>query len=342
VYDGFVKYNRLATEITPNKAEIRFLEKGYLPDRNLDINRTILGTGTVSVPSGEKYMTIQATAPEGEYEGLILTINEEPIIAIQSSDYDFGLQVTRYIYPRIFDENYFEFNLQPISLDFNVNFVGGKNLNIESFADFPLLDFTHNFTGVKTINVSSFADFPSLDFTYNFTGDITINDSSMTNIVLLDFITTFSSQKTLQASNSSSSLDLSLEHNFQGIIGINTESQASVIDLDFTYNFVGIQGVLYDVNAYATATPVNIVVDFDDTPAFSYTLQTFEQLIGQKTTGTDVTVTAPSSYVLNGFTYTFVDWRVDETGQTSTNRIFTTTIDQQKTLRLRYVAFAFN
>jgi len=53
-------------------------------------------------------------------------------------------------------------------------------------------------------------------------------------------------------------------------------------------------------------------------------------------------VTAPSSYTLNGATYTFVDWRVDETSQTSTNREFTTTIDQQKTLRLRYVAFAFN
>jgi hypothetical protein len=87
---------------------------------------------------------------------------------------------------------------------------------------------------------------------------------------------------------------------------------------------------------------VDIVVDFDDEQAFNFTLQTFIQILGTKPNGTSVTVTAPNSYVLNGFVYSFVDWRVEETSQTSTNRIFTTTIDRQKTLRLRYIAFEFN
>jgi hypothetical protein len=96
VYDGFVKYNRLATEFTPNKAEIRFLEQGYIPDRSLDITRTTLGTGTVGTTS--RSMIINAQAPSGSYEGLILTINQEPIIAILTDDYDLGIALTRYIY----------------------------------------------------------------------------------------------------------------------------------------------------------------------------------------------------------------------------------------------------
>ena len=55
-------------------------------------------TGTSTVSSGTKYLTLQATAPSGSYEGLVLTINEEPIIAILTDDYDTGLQVTKYIY----------------------------------------------------------------------------------------------------------------------------------------------------------------------------------------------------------------------------------------------------
>lgn len=98
VYDGFAKYNRIATEITPNAVEYRFLESGYIPKRNLDINRTVKGTGTSTVSSGTKYLRVQATAPSGSYEGLVLTINEEPIIAILTDDYDTGSQVTKYIY----------------------------------------------------------------------------------------------------------------------------------------------------------------------------------------------------------------------------------------------------
>lgn len=98
VYDGFIKYNRLAAELTPTPVEIRFLEAGYFPDRNLDINKTTLGTGTADVGSGNKYLTITATAPQGEYEGLILTLNEEPILAIRSGDYDFGTQVTKNVF----------------------------------------------------------------------------------------------------------------------------------------------------------------------------------------------------------------------------------------------------
>ena len=116
--------------------------------------------------------------------------------------------------------------------------------------------------------------------------------------------------------------------------------------IDSTIDFISTiqHGTLdfYTLRSYATATAVNIVVDFDDEQAFNFTLQTFIQILGTKPNGTEVTVTAPSSYVLNGFTYVFVNWRVDEIGQTSTNRIFTTTIDQQKTLRLRYIAFEFN
>lgn len=98
VYDGFAKYNRIATEITPNAVEYLFLESGYIPKRNLDINRTVKGTGTSTVSSGTKYLRVQATAPSGSYEGLVLTINEEPIIAILTDDYDTGSQVTKYIY----------------------------------------------------------------------------------------------------------------------------------------------------------------------------------------------------------------------------------------------------
>lgn len=99
IFDGFVKYNRLASELTPTPVEIRFLEAGYNPDKHLDITRTKLGTGTTDIPSLQKYLRIQATAPAaGQYEGLILTLNEEPILSIITDDYNYGTQVTKYIF----------------------------------------------------------------------------------------------------------------------------------------------------------------------------------------------------------------------------------------------------
>ena len=380
VYDGFVKYNRLATEITPTKAEIRFLEKGYLPDRNLDINRTTLGTGTVSVPSGERYMTIQATAPEGEYEGLILTINDEPIIAIQSSDYDFGLQVTKYLYPRAFDDN-----------DYELGFTETVFLNIEASG---FITTYKDDTASDTISVAFTATGQAQEYftaetsetiTTSFTavGNIYIDETgTATQTITTNFTATGTAQEALTRAASETITTLfttvgnvfidetrttseTISANFTAVGNENIEQSGtttSTISVAFTavgnenieqsestsdtigFNPTATGGVttLYNLRGYATATAVNIVVDFDDVPAFGYTLQTFTQTIGTKSSGTEVTVTAPSSYVLNGATYTFVDWRVDETGQTSTNRIFTTTIDQQKTLRLRYVAFAFN
>jgi len=98
VYDGFTKHNRIATELTPNSVEIRFLQSGYIPKRNLDINKTVRGFGNAFIPTNQKYLQINATAPSGTYEGLILTINEEPIVAILTDDYDAGIQVTKYLY----------------------------------------------------------------------------------------------------------------------------------------------------------------------------------------------------------------------------------------------------
>jgi hypothetical protein len=99
LFDGFIKYNKLATETAPNAIEIRFLESGYIPNKKLDIDRTVKGTGTSSVPANQKYLQISATAPSsGSYEGLIVTMNREPIFAILTDDYDTGLQVTKYIY----------------------------------------------------------------------------------------------------------------------------------------------------------------------------------------------------------------------------------------------------
>ena len=97
VYNGFVKYNRLAAETVPNTIEIRFLKEGYTPKKNVDIEKTVRATaGSVTIPG--KYMQITATAPSGTYEGLVLTINQEPILAILTDDYDAGLSTTKYIY----------------------------------------------------------------------------------------------------------------------------------------------------------------------------------------------------------------------------------------------------
>jgi hypothetical protein len=377
VYDGFVKYNRLATEITPTTIEIRFLEKGYLPDRNLDINRTTLGTGTVLVPSGERYLQIQATAPVGQYEGLILTINDEPIIAIQSSDYDFNTQVTKYIYPRAFEANDYELGLiADIFLSMTASgFVtdlkdgtASATINTAFTANGQAQEFlsrstsetiTTSFTAVGNIFFDD-SDGASETVSANFnvlgqpqeslsdTAQATISTlfNIVGNVFLDDTGTTSDSISTNFTAIGNSFIEqdgtmlttVSAVFNATGNEFIEQSDSASET-ISLNLNATGAVTTQYNLRGYATATPVNIVVDFDDVPAFGYTLQTFTQTIGTKDNGTDVTVTAPSSYTLNGITYTFVDWRVDETGQSSTNRIFTTTIDQQKTLRLRYIAF---
>jgi hypothetical protein len=100
LFDGFVKYNRLASELTPNKIEFRLLESGYIPQRSFDINRTKLVTGVFTTPSSFAYGIIQTTVPNGtdSYSGLVLTINQEPILAIISNDYISGVTVTKYLY----------------------------------------------------------------------------------------------------------------------------------------------------------------------------------------------------------------------------------------------------
>jgi hypothetical protein len=336
VYDGFVKYNRLATEITPTKAEIRFLEKGYLPDRNLDINRTTLGTGTVSVPSGERYLQIQATAPEGEYEGLILTINDEPIIAIQSSDYDFGLQVTRYIYPRAFDDNDYELGFtETVFLTLTVN---GFVTTLKDDTASAIINTAFTATGNAQESLSDSAQ-ATISLLFNIIGNVFLDDVGTASA---NVSTNFTAIGDIFIEQDGTMLTtVSAVFTTTGDVFIEQEDSASDT-VALNLNATGEITTFYNLRGYATATPVNIVVDFDDTPAFSFTLQTFTQIIATRENGTDVTVTAPSSYTLNGFTYTFVDWRVDETNQTSTNRVFTTTIDQQKTLRLRYIAFGFN
>jgi hypothetical protein len=100
LFDGFVKYNRLASELTPNKIEFRLLESGYIPQRSFDINRTKLVTGVFTTPASFIYGVIQTTVPNGtdSYSGLVLTINQEPILAIISNDYISGVTVTKYLY----------------------------------------------------------------------------------------------------------------------------------------------------------------------------------------------------------------------------------------------------
>jgi hypothetical protein len=376
VYDGFVKYNRLATEITPNTVEIRFLDKGYLPDKHLDIRRTILGTGTITVD--DRALKIQASATiDGLYEGLILTINEEPILAIQTDDYDAGVQVTKYLYPVSFEENDFSLGLtEQIDVAFTATgFI--TTYKDDTASETVSVAFTATgqaqeyFTGETSETVTT---------TFTAVGNIYIDETgTATQTVTTNFAASGTAQEALTRAASETitaaftavgnafidevrGTSETISANFTAVGNENIEQSGettSTVSLAFTavgnenieqsgstsgtvgFNPTATGGVttLYNLRGYATATAVNIVVDFDDVPAFGYTLQTFTQTIGTKSSGTDVTVTAPSSYTLNGITYTFVDWRVDETSQTSTNRIFTTTIDQQKTLRLRYIAF---
>lgn len=97
LFDGFVKYNRFASEISTTVVEYRLLEAGYIPQRSLDITRTELISG--SLTDIETHPKLTATPNgAGSYSGLVLTINQEPILAIISNDYNLGVPVTRYLY----------------------------------------------------------------------------------------------------------------------------------------------------------------------------------------------------------------------------------------------------
>ena len=377
VYDGFIKYNRLAAELTPNTVEIRFLDSGYIPERNLDITRTTLGTGTIDVPSGERYLQIQATAPSGEYEGLIVTLNQEPIFAILSDDYDTGIQVTKYLYPRSFEGNdysvgFFDtINLllttsgfvttlknDGASQSINTSFTAQGNAQ-ETLFDGASETITSSFTAVGNLFIQTGDDSSvviSTDFTTTGAAQESLSDTSSetisTNFTISGnaFIDTGDSSRATVNSVFSASGNVLIEQNGATVTTITSQFTATgnaLISQDdsasetISANFTAQGGTNYLLKGYATLTPVNILVDFDDQPATSFTLQTFIQTIRNTPDGVDVTVTAPSSYILNGTTYTFVDWRIDETSQTSTNRVFTTTVDQAKTLRLRYIAFGF-
>ena len=99
VYDGFVKYNRLASELTPITVEYRLLDKGYIPTRDLDISRTRLITGSITHTQPQAYATLNVGShASGQYEGLVITINQEPILVWQTTLLDVGDAITRYIY----------------------------------------------------------------------------------------------------------------------------------------------------------------------------------------------------------------------------------------------------
>jgi hypothetical protein len=99
VYDGFVKYNRIASGLTPITVEFRLLEKGYIPTRELDESRTILISGNIFHTQLQPYATLNiGSHASGEYEGLVITIDEQPILVWQTNLLDTGVQLLRYIY----------------------------------------------------------------------------------------------------------------------------------------------------------------------------------------------------------------------------------------------------
>jgi hypothetical protein len=98
--------------------------------------------------------------------------------------------------------------------------------------------------------------------------------------------------------------------------------------------------VYYTVRGFTTVSAVDVTLNYDDQSPYSVTLTGFTQVIGVKQDGTVLVATAPSSVLISGTTYTFVDWNISETSESTTNTTITTTINQDKTLRARYVAFA--
>ena len=98
VYDGFVKYNRLASGLTPTVAQVRFLEQGYIPDRTLDITKTTLGIVTAQSMVGNALRITAYPELSGTYEGFVLVINNEPILTVLLDNYVSAQPITRYIY----------------------------------------------------------------------------------------------------------------------------------------------------------------------------------------------------------------------------------------------------
>lgn len=333
VYDGFVKYNRLGTEITPNIVEIRFLKKGYLPERNLDITKTTLGTGTIQVPSGEQYLQIQATAPAGEYEGLILTLNEEPILAIQSGDYDFGTQVTKYVYARSYNETNSYRETLAFNIEATLELGGFQNLTAqvtETIVGNLLLDGSiFLIQSGETLPVTITQNL-ALDGSIFLTPTGTSTQTIESNLTIDGSIFLTGSGTSTQVIQGNLTIDGSIFLTAQG-----TGSQTITGDLTITGDYTQ----AYTARGFTTSSPVDITYNFTGENTLPFTLQTFAQSIGARPDGTELTVIAPNSYVYNGDTYLFQDWLVSQTGESSTNTTFTITLNQDKTLRLRYIVF---
>lgn len=333
VYDGFVKYNRLASELTPNTVEFRFLDKGYIPTRNLDITRTVLGTGSITVPTGERYAQVQANATiDGLYEGLVVTLNQEPIFAILSSDYDSGIQVTKYLYPRAFESNIYRENaVETIVANLTIN--GSKNVTgtaVETIVSNMIVDgsiFLLQNGQAQSQTISSNMIIDGSIFLIQ-SGDSTQTVSSNMTIDGSVFLT--------QSGNSTETVSSNMVINGSAFLTqTGNGSQSIQGDLTISGNYTN----PVTLRGFTTNSPVEVAVQFENESSFNYTLQTFTQSIGVRMQGTDVTLTAPSSYVYNGDTYLFVDWVVTQTGESTTNTVFTITLNQDKTVRARYLAF---
>jgi hypothetical protein len=230
---------------------------------------------------------------------------------------------------------------------------------LESRSNSGFINFDSNYSVVQRDEVRSNSGFINFDSNYsvvqrdevrsnsgfvNFESDYKVIERKQvsSNSGFVNFESNYEVTQRNEVNSNSGFVNFESSSTYTSIILQTQEASSNSGFVNFESSAVYQKAQNYQLRGYATATPVDIVVDFDDEQAFNFTLQTFIQILGIKPNGTSVTVTAPNSYVLNGFVYSFVDWRVEETSQTSTNRIFTTTIDRQKTLRLRYIAFEFN
>lgn len=360
VYDGFIKYNRLASELTPTPVEIRFLEKGYNPDRNLDITRTVLGTGTTDVPPGEKYLRIQATAPVGEYEGLILTLNEEPILSIISGDYDFGTQVTKYIYPEAFKENDFQLGVEDI-VTFIATAIG--DIIYTAPAEGSTVQFTATATGVGQENQEAAADSTTVQFNGQATGSIFLEVSEPAESTTVEFNGTATGQGQLFYMEAAETNTVDFTANATGSIYMSTSAAADSTTVQFNATATGSTYVEFSgaadsstvqFNGTATGQSGHLVQGFvvgydtlvqvnfsDQQTNYSQILYGTPTFIRNAPSGVTLTITAPSSYAVGNTVYVFNNWRVLETGLTeyTTNRTLVTTINQNKTLRAEYDSY---
>ena len=98
VYDGFVKYNRLASGLIPTNAKILFLQQGYIPDRTLDTTKTVLGVATTLGTVNNALRITAYPTENAPYEGFVLVINNEPILTVLLDNYVSATPITRYIY----------------------------------------------------------------------------------------------------------------------------------------------------------------------------------------------------------------------------------------------------